>query len=211
VAEWGVPDWRIAANYPDPGAASLREWWWEFTRRRPDYRNAWLGAAPTNQWGTRYAADVDGFRLQFGLSVIHDPARQFSDWELLQMRYSALGGRQPEGLQPDALDLYNVRMAAEAAHGIYHYSFDLTRHLKRQMAKAEKLMLSIQAELHPEVRGRRLLTELWPDHLRALDARDTGATYAEIASVLNPKDAESEFWARDRCRAAVRLRDNFPI
>ena len=31
---WGVPDWRDAKAYPAPGDLSLRQGWWEFTRRR---------------------------------------------------------------------------------------------------------------------------------------------------------------------------------
>jgi hypothetical protein len=211
MAELGLPDWRIRTEYPDPDSTTVREWWWEFTRRRPDYRQAWVDAAPNNKWGYRCAADVDAWRLKFEMSVIYDPSQSFTDWELMQMRYPANAGWQPSALDPKALNMHNSRKRAEAAHGLYRYSFDLTRPLSPQIERAKRQMALIQAELYPSVTSRRLLKKLWPDYLRALDARDNGATYAEIAAELNPLDAESEFWARDRCEAAIRLRDNFPI
>ena len=39
--EWGVPDWRDAAAYPQPDDLSDWLWRWEFIRRMTDYRNAW--------------------------------------------------------------------------------------------------------------------------------------------------------------------------
>jgi hypothetical protein len=39
---WGVPDWRDKDAYPKPDDLRLDEWRWEFERRRPEYREAWL-------------------------------------------------------------------------------------------------------------------------------------------------------------------------
>jgi hypothetical protein len=43
---WGVPDWRDANAYPKPPDLTTREWWWQFTRRRPDYRDMWTKKLP---------------------------------------------------------------------------------------------------------------------------------------------------------------------
>jgi len=39
---WGVPDWRDRNAYPKPDDLTDDDWHWEFVRRRPDYREAWL-------------------------------------------------------------------------------------------------------------------------------------------------------------------------
>src|SRR5262245_55293517 len=46
LMDWGVPDWTNGAAYPS--TLTMREWWWQFTRRRPDYRALWTKWAPIN-------------------------------------------------------------------------------------------------------------------------------------------------------------------
>src|SRR6516165_10294572 len=86
-ARWGIPDWTNPKFYPNE--ATDRVWRWEFLRRRPDYREAWVSlSAKANRiverGGVRYAmGDPDELRLRFGVSVVHDPTRPMSDQELL--------------------------------------------------------------------------------------------------------------------------------
>src|SRR3546814_20450200 len=38
---WGVPDWQDCGAYPKPDEITELQWWWQFTRRRHDYRELW--------------------------------------------------------------------------------------------------------------------------------------------------------------------------
>ena len=42
MTDWGVPDWTDEAAYLRK--ITDREWWWQFTRRRPDYREYYTPA-----------------------------------------------------------------------------------------------------------------------------------------------------------------------
>ncbi len=94
--EWGVPDWRNGKAYPKPTDLTHREWAWEFLRRHPAYREAWLrnSAAGTIPWcSTCYALGVaideehfsdstDGLIYPRLIDVIIDPAHRLSDEEM---------------------------------------------------------------------------------------------------------------------------------
>jgi hypothetical protein len=42
---WGTPDPRDGAAYPDPNSTSPAQWAWELLRRRADFRKAWIEIA----------------------------------------------------------------------------------------------------------------------------------------------------------------------
>jgi hypothetical protein len=43
--DWGTPDPRDGAAYPDPNLTSPAQWAWELLRRRADFRKAWIEIA----------------------------------------------------------------------------------------------------------------------------------------------------------------------
>jgi hypothetical protein len=43
--DWGTPDPRDGAAYPDPNSTSPAQWAWELLRRREDFRKAWIEIA----------------------------------------------------------------------------------------------------------------------------------------------------------------------
>jgi hypothetical protein len=87
----------------------MRQWRWEFTRRRPDYREMWRKCGPINeeeilreeagwrelalqQYGSDDLtpfldavswADPDMLRVRFNMSSLLNPAKQLSDWQLM--------------------------------------------------------------------------------------------------------------------------------
>lgn len=227
MADRGVPDWTVSSAYPDVAKTTMREWWWEFTRRRPDYRSLWESAEELEGKAHRYAPDVDAFRLHFQLSVIHDPAASLTDWELMQYHYPANYARSPRELLAEQWDKpgadysaaiaeHRGRMADELGHQLYN--FDLSQPLGPQLERVERDLKAVQKELFGKI-TRRPRRDNWREFLRAIDARDGGATYREIRDVFWPrrasrrdgKEEKTEQSARDTYIAACKLRDNFPI
>lgn len=220
--DWGVPNWRDATAYP--AKLTMLEWWWEFTRRRPDYREAWDAAQVVVRREHRLAHDVDELRLRFELSLVHDPARSLTNWELMQYRYPRNFLRSPvEPLLEAADHPYAGQLFSEAAQRQHMaedswqrlYNFDLSRPLGPQLKHARQHLISLQMELFGKVPTRRPRHEKWRDYLRAIDARDHGATLIQIANGLWPGlgtgNAQKAEKARDTYDAAAQLRDNFPL
>jgi hypothetical protein len=218
--DWGVPDWRDADTYPEPDQLTLREWWWEFTRRRPDYRALWEAADSLAGKDHRYAPDVDAFRLQFELSLIHDPTRSMTDFELMQHRRPHNYGRSPvEAVLENAEGehsqhfrtqvLKQQRSAEDSGH--MSFNFDLTKPLSPQIERAERFLTAYQEELFGKVATRRPRQGNWREFLRAIDGRDRKATYRQLAAELWPGQDKEPQSARDTYKAACMLRDNFPI
>jgi hypothetical protein len=185
MGDSGVPDWQDASAYPEGESITMREWWWEFTRRRPDYRELWLAAQPIENKTRRYAPNVDEFRLKFELSVIYNPRLQLSDWQLAQYRYPTNYGNSPINFLAEQIDHpHIVEAAARARHqgnfaeenGQMLYNFDLRKPLGPQLAHAESFLKGVQNEIYSNTSTRRPRKEKWRDYLRVLDARDVGAT-----------------------------------
>lgn len=198
----------------------MREWCWEFTRRRPDYRALWDGAAPLPGREHRYAPDVDEFRLKFELSVIHDPASRFTDWDLMSFRYPRNYERSPvEPLLEQAGSRGAERFSARAVRrqklaedaGDTLYNFDLSRPLGPQIARAQRNLTEAQEAIYGKVSTRRPRPANWREFLRAIDGRDARASFAKIANQLWPGQEKTPQSARDTYAAACDLRDNFPI
>lgn len=226
--DWGVPDWQEGDAYPDPASTPMLEWWWEFTRRRPDYRAAWVASEPVPGRDYRYAADVDEFRLRFELSLIHDPARRMTEWEALQWRCPRnfmrspveplLDARVRSQVEDTLAETAKARAMAETAKaqamaeaaGHTLYNFDISQPLRPQLERAALHLEAVQKEIHGKV-IRRPRTGNWRDFLRVLDARDLNVSYSTVQERLWPGQEKSPQAARDTYEAARRLRDNFPL
>lgn len=227
MTDWGVPDWQDAGAYPKPDDLFGFQWWWEFTRRRPDYRSVWEDATDSEENDFRWARDFDAFSLKFELGVVCDPRRTLSHWALRHYRYPRAG------VLHSSRDLFlaslkhasgklettnaDRRSALEQQEGIIYCSFDLSRPLGPQLDRA-KIRLEVAQEAaqeagRPDVTNRRQLQNRWPTLLRVLDARDAGATFQQITDALHPypDDGPEPGWASDMYRSARQLRDNFPL
>ena len=183
----------------------------------------YLDRAPTD--------DPDGLRLRFEMSTLLNPAKVFEDWQLSDHRFPRNGTQtidysrpmedalwmmeNRDKLPPDALDnaikSHKKRAKLDEEFGIVHYSIDLKQPVKPQLRQAEIYLQRVQSELY----GRRISrpqVHKWPDYLRALDARESGATYAEIAEVLHRDTSERATQkGRDTVKNAEQVRDNFPL
>lgn len=222
MTDWGVPDWRDADAYPKK-LADL-EWWWEFTRRHPDYRKLWqeTPAPPLPvEEDVRFVKDVCRLRLEFQLSRLLDPRRSFSDLRLMKERHPVNYGHEPEHspilddpahvLYQAAVGYMNKRAAQEKEAGIYHYAFDLSQPLPQQLKLAAASLKLRQERRFQKLNTRRPSPDLWALYLRALDAKDAEAKPTEMAAVFWPGSQKQRSQAATTLKRARAVRDNFPI
>jgi len=87
-------------------------------------------------------------------------------------------------------------------------TFDLNRPLEPQLAHARDILRRSQSDLHGKPLQKRRHPGKWMGYLRTLDAREDGASWAEIAA-LHPKTAQTEQTARDVWGQARGLCFNF--
>jgi hypothetical protein len=86
--------------------------------------------------------------------------------------------------------------------------FDLHRALEPQLAHAREMLRWHQSDIHGKPLQKRRHPAKRLGYLRTLDAREAGASWAEIAE-LHPNTAKTEQTARDIWDAANALRFNF--
>lgn len=120
--EWGIPDWRDAAAYPDAKGWTVNRWRWEFYRRRDDLREYFDARAEETFRHWQQYAGKDGFPAAHlrpdepGFCALVDvEARE-------RFGYSALPnpriGEQPAGaLRPYATDGGTRHRSGDGANG----------------------------------------------------------------------------------------------
>ena len=93
------------------------------------------------------------------------------------------------------------------------FRFDITRALGPQLKEAERQLNAIQKGYSGKINTPQPRRDNWPLYLRALDAKDAGASYDLMCKAFWPDDFEKKTAqsARDTYEAADRLRNNFPI
>lgn len=222
--KWGLPDWKNSDAYPGAEDLTDREWWWEFTRRRPDYRALWESSEKNDwQYDTVLAADVDWLRVNFEMSRLFDPTKSYSEWVLSQNYWPCNGSFGPSNdpfasseSTDDELAAYGkilrehqIQLAENA--GYINYRFKLNEPLGPQLKRAEQHLATIQDELYGPTPTARYRRDKWPLFLRCLDGRDTGATYQEIADVFWPSFDKTPQSARDLHKSASQLRDSLRV
>ena len=204
---WGVPDWRDERAYFATHDLTDRQWRWEFMRRRPLYREDWVRWF----WQTRefveknearFLREVPGWSKDKALELVHpddfiercskgvsgkikDPSRQYSDWQLqyapgyVEPKAPRRGPKRARPRRPRGLRYI-------AAHDRRFYEsgdwpYDLTQPLPPQFANAKAYLARIQKELYGKQNTPKPRRALWPLYLRALDAKDAGASYDLMA------------------------------
>ncbi|MGE4250866.1 MAG: hypothetical protein AB7F09_15855 [Parvibaculaceae bacterium] len=230
---WGIPDWRDAAAYPAVKRTTLLQWWWQFTRRRPEYRALWLQFAPRHhewvernvehmkflaandgcsveekiQWRRNFGIPTDdpfAIRKEFRMSTLANPSLDFSDHDLMHLHYS-------DGAHGIEFGTFEAVQTFQGDPSRKLIAFNVGRPIEGQLIAARRLLEEYQKEFVGKVLFQRPRKTNWPLFLRAIDARDAGATFQEVAKVLWPNQSKTPQSARDTCEAACRLRDNFPI
>jgi hypothetical protein len=193
---WVVPDWRDAMAYP----ADLKphEWRWQFLRRRPGYRADWLLALQRERarihaisghrlepvdWedNPNFRAHLPGANARYGVHALQNPAVAKPGIGLFVQTYGAAvsyaSGEMFEQMERDRRLLI---------------TFDLTKPIRGQLEAAERML---RAEIDNRPEGRRHPGK-WPTYLRAIDARDAGATFRMIGEIIqgSSKEGGKQIW-----------------
>ncbi len=214
LSEWGIPNWKNDASYGNTEEWNINRWRWEFVRRRDDVREAFdetavstyrsqvafFQSAPEMFRGQEpRKPDEEGFVARhplartIGLTNLPNPrignqpfyAIAFNDW-------------------PDAVHQFHMEKPPE---GFERVDFDLSKPLGKQIEFAKRFLREAQIELHGKALQNRKHNAKWLGYLRALDARESGASWSEI-SILFPRSAQTAQTARDIWHQANDLRNN---
>ncbi|MFN3641964.1 MAG: hypothetical protein ACK4TB_03450 [Gemmobacter sp.] len=228
AAEWGIPDWRDPAAYGDAERWTLGRWRWEFRRRRDDYRNETLAILALSDEvafaGERMKTDAApdarcawlalsaqaekllglhwrkwGYRAPLDPRVSEYPPDDLLLWPHGGVRFMR---GSPDGRAPEKRN-----RLVPAPHELA-VRVNLDRPLAEQLTAVEGAAKRGQMERHGRLLQTRRHETKWRGYLRALDARESGASWAEIATLF-PNTAKSEQTARDIWTAANDLRFNF--
>jgi hypothetical protein len=149
----GVPRWQDAGSYPTP--TTDHQWRWEFLRRRPDYRRAWVDHFDEVQAnfdrlfdeGAVAGPDVPrDFYRSVGTSL-REVCKPFgvrniaAPWlaEQLPLNWSPPFGWSP-GIPSERVEIRSLikRDEEREAEGIMHLAFDLTRPFDEQIGRVRK-------------------------------------------------------------------------
>ena len=205
ISDWGVPDWREADQYPATDSLTHRQWRWQFLRRRPEFREEWqAGVRDGKLWfDTVMTGDPERCKREYGTVTVFDPRRDYNDGALYQ-RFTRVN-TAVEGVSYELSERWTES-------GLALFRFDLTQALRPQITKAEVGLKALQKERFGTKNTPKPKRGNWPLYLRALDAKDAGASYDLMARTFWPDDFDKKTAqsARDVYKAAAALRNIFP-
>lgn len=196
--ELGVPRWTEPEMYLEAEEKSDPQWRWEFLRRRPDYREAWKinyddcqhrfdkmheqGLLDSRERYRGIGSSIRAICEPFFVRVVIAPWETITPvgfWDLpFGWMYGGVSINTPIGSLVD-----------EAEHrdrqGQLLIAFDLNRSFEVQIAKARASFEAVQMERHGQILTKnRHHKRKWATYLRAIDARDQGATYENLYTEL---------------------------
>ena len=216
----GTPNWQRVDLYHDAEATTDNQWRWEFLRRRPDYREAWVSNfdACQNHYdeitailddreryrpvgaSDRASCETFGVNLIMAPWIANDPGVGF--W-----RHSFGWAMGSPSLNMDVKDLVEQHKKLEG-NGIMLIAFNLNEPFESQIERVKRHFQFVQAEkTGSKKKPPRNHKRKWIDYLRAIDARDQGATYADlytdiVLSELSPTKYDAQL---DRNLSALGL------
>ena len=206
----GVPDWRIAADYPDD-ETSPRDWAWEFLRRNHDYRDYYVNKIEPLEkagklWPDNTLSNLDldeaGCDEDPALSLLRD----------VELQFGILFYSNPFASEQNSAPIFVLQTCNRMpiANERFRFTFDLRLPLAPQLAKAqadaETLRLRYRVDILQETKSR-LRPDKYVDYLRVLDAIDCQAA-RQVAAKNIFKRAHDPLKAFDNHRLkAVELRD----
>lgn len=206
--EWGLPDWRDAAAYTTDEQWDSDRWQWEFLRRRDDYRKAYHLAKSDNIGLHSVLDDNEGIAFfhedaaLFELDLFFDPA--VSDWgssgplwsdPVFKLRPPHDAHERWWQIKTLTFDLGKpIAPQLDAAKELLLQEQGLAQLTPReQMAFAygaeyagcgEMPLAEMCAKLQRNPRALKYQPGKWAVYLRVLDAREAGASWANITEVL---------------------------
>jgi hypothetical protein len=222
VTDWGIPDWRDPGAYGDTGQWCKFRWRWEFTRRRDDcradfeqhaqatyevYRKRSDQVLQPSQRG--FVAEFRGCYEKYGLLSLPNPAISEQPVWVTQFGFVPPHVRLPD--RP-VLHWHDHNRGGDERY--VGFVFNVYENIDLQLKQVRWALEYQQKKLLGKraVRHRKHPAK-WPSYLRVLDARESGASWSEIArsDVLGPnRGRKVAQTARDVWAAANALRFNWP-
>ncbi|MEI4262324.1 hypothetical protein [Roseovarius sp. D0-M9] len=227
MTDWGLPDWRSADAYDLIDTWDWLRWRWEFYRRRDDLRrDFWDRAQSTYELYHRWYSENP--RLGVDPETMLKPKDAgFTAQAYVSDEYKMIGLPNPSiSEQPRwAIEVFDRPNDIDIVYASAGFDtgpmespnlvtkIDLDRPLAAQIETLEKEAKAYQKNRHGKLLQSRKHFSKWGDYLRALDAREDGAKWVEIADMLRLSPSEpgnAVKAAKDTFEAADRLRFNFP-
>jgi hypothetical protein len=198
MSKWGLPNWRDPTSYGDVNKWSKERWRWEFTRRRPDYREAFEASAQKSYeiaraiHGPRVAIlspEQPGFCAQttwppkFGLAALPNPRISEQPWHVITFTSDRIRFYRGEG--PD-LPYDGERTAhVDVPENRLAVVFDLTGPIGPQLKTLRNtLKLYQELAMGKKIPVRRRHPKKWFMYLRVLDGRKAGASWDQLTAAL---------------------------
>jgi hypothetical protein len=191
--DWGIPDWLDSGSYGDTKRWPEVRWRWEFTRRREDCRADFLAYKDEVEWvpegllrhlgvkrGSRrlrpdepgFLAPVPGCLEKYGRSSLPNPAIGDQPFYIL----AGFGRRGPR------LVLFPEDGIGDLKETTAVVKFDLAAPLGNQWKAIRPFLEARQKKAVGQiVNSGKKHPAKWLAYLRVLDARESGASYSEIA------------------------------
>jgi hypothetical protein len=235
--QWGIPDWRDPSMYGNTDRWTFIRWRWEFYRRRDDLRADFEAEAeesydlakevhrqlrtgktnggylpvsePLKPNEPGFTADVED-QYKYGYLSLPNPRISNQPENVIYPSIDSSGvnfwvGR---GSKPSSFSHPDSRNIHAIWGGQIAVIFDINKPIEDQLQQARKVLEREQIQVHGKKITRRRNPKKWLGYLRTLDAREAGASWAEI-SLIHPHTAQTEQTARDIWQAANALRFNF--
>lgn len=206
--EWGIPNWRVKKAYGDAGSWHGDRWRWEFYRRRTDLRDffdEWAdearhlecnqGLTPNDRGFLAYSDDEQRGEAidRFGYVGIPNPrigdqpAAVIQPYSYFVNMFGIKKGtdqRSSRGVLEVVKKLHRFKHEINLAPHEVAIRFDLDKPLTPQLEQASERLRKEQKKLHSRLIEPRQNQAKWLGYVRALDGRESGATWAEITAVL---------------------------
>jgi len=222
ASEWGVPNWRDESDYPSE-KTSLNTWRWEFTRRRPDYRDEWhkYKWETYELWkqvhgedrtlhpdGCGFRVNIPGSLRKYGLISCPNPAEatpKLGGGGPVIHLFENNGGSFVSGIsdEPRSTTIFLDAMCVAV-------TFDLSKPLGKQIERARKNLEMNQKFKTGENPSFRRHTSKWSTYLRVIDARDDEQTYGTIAREILRYTRDEDQAGYQEWKLARNLMFNFP-
>lgn len=196
--EWGVPDWSDPNNSVEYGDISDEQsrwdnlkWRWEFIRRRDDYRSDFFMCL---QKITPESVIVEEDGYIYGLKFRHQNASKYGLRLFLDPSISIWRNDDPiiEFQLGDGL-IYGCRCneCDEENNRFLTLTFDFDMPIDNQIESAKAYLFSRRLVYNmtnkkKKIRhaAKRQHMNKWPLYLRVIDAKNSGASLSDIASIL---------------------------
>ena len=216
MTDWGLPNWEDESSYGDTAKWTISRWHWEFIRRREDVREEFDRLAEET-FQTRIkeaqskgkpassvlAPDQPGFKVPSLLSktvqlhALPNPRISNQPSGVIIFRTAV---RIVQGVQlPGDAEIPHL----SASH--VKLQIDLSKPLASQIKVARSFLEREQMRLGGQVVIKRRRSDKWLTYLRALDARENGASLQAIADKDLVMSARTRQAASDTLNAARKL------